>query len=139
MADEDTGDVAPGELLGLYIEGVRARMDEAHFAVFLKAMKGLADFAESKGKLGTADLDDEEEQLRGEVMGEVMQAAGILATGRMDHQVVDLGDGIRALVTPEEAADPDTLERMRQHCVASSKRRRDQAAALEGIAEASGL
>ncbi|MEZ0094531.1 hypothetical protein [Streptacidiphilus sp. EB129] len=139
MADEDAGAIARGELLSLYIEGVRARMDEAHFAVFIKAMRGLADFAESKGKLGRAELDDGEEQLRGEVMGEVMQAAGILVTGRMDHQVVDLGDGIRALVTPEEAADPAVLERMRQHCVASSKRRREQADTLAGIAEASGL
>jgi hypothetical protein len=69
----------------------------------------------------------------------VMQAAGILVTGRMDHQVVDLGGGILALVTPEEAADPAVLERMRQHCAASSRRRREQDAELRGIAEASGL
>jgi hypothetical protein len=139
MADEDAGAVSRGELLGLYIEGVRARMDEPHFAVFLKAMHGLADFAESSGKLGVADLDDDEEQLKREVLTEVMQAAGILVTGRMDQVVVDLGDGIRALVTPEQAADPAVLERMRQNCVASSKLRREQADALKGIAEASGL
>jgi hypothetical protein len=139
MADEDAGEVARGELLSLYIESVRARMDEAHFAVFLKAIRGLVDFAESKGKLGVADLDASEEQLKGEVMTEVMQAAGILVTGRMDHQVVDLGGGILALVTAEQAADPDVLERMRQNCVASSRRRREQADTLDGIAEVSGL
>ncbi|WP_042404750.1 hypothetical protein [Streptacidiphilus carbonis] len=139
MADEDAGEVARGELLSLYIESVRARMDEAHFVVFLKAIRGLVDFAESRGKLGVGELDDGEEQLKGEVMTEVMQAAGILVTGRMDHQVVDLGGGILALVTPEQAADPAVLERMRQNCIASSRRRREQADTLDGIAEASGL
>lgn len=138
MADE-ADRVTRGEMLNVYVESVRARMNEPHFAVFLKALDGLADFARSGGKVGRAELSDEEEQLKKEVTDEIMQAAGILATGRMDQVVVDLGSGIRALVTPEQAADPAALERMRQNCVATSKRMREQDQALRGIAEASGL
>jgi hypothetical protein len=72
-------------------------MDEPHFAVLLKAMQGLADFVESKGKLGVADLDDAEEQLKREVMTEVMQAAGILA-GRPAGKAL-----FRELITSREA------------------------------------
>jgi hypothetical protein len=57
-------------------------MDEPHFAVLLKAMRGLADFVESKGKLGVT---------------EVMQAAGILA-GRPTGKAL-----FRELITSREA------------------------------------
>ncbi|WP_042435300.1 hypothetical protein [Streptacidiphilus anmyonensis] len=99
----------------------------------------LTDFAASGGQLGIIEPDAEEELLKREVAAEVMQAAGILATGRMDQVAVDLHRGIRTLVTPEQAAVPAVLEQMRRNWVAASERRNEQEQELKGIAEVFGL
>jgi hypothetical protein len=137
MADQSNAGVSRGDLLNTYIDTVQARMDQETFVVFLKAVLELLPFARSRGTLGLAALETSTEQLSDAVLAEVLQALGIITSGRMDHVLVDLGNGITALVTPELAAGPDALERLRQRTLATSEELHERDRILEGIARAS--
>ncbi|MGA5699695.1 hypothetical protein [Peterkaempfera bronchialis] len=124
--------------LRLYLESLRIRMDPDQFRVLGRMITGPLKLIESGADTVDADIPDEDERfLTREVRDEFLVVMGILATGRMDQQVVDLGSGITTVVSAEVAEDPVRLQELRDWAAARRRQQEETDAVLRGIEQAS--
>jgi hypothetical protein len=129
--------------LQLYLETLRARMDPARYAAFERLVAGTAQaMRETAAGRPEAvfDLPDEDGVLLGQdLVGEMLTVMSIL-TGRDDQaRVVQLGDGVTALVDVDAAEDPQQMAEAREAIQRLKARREYEAEQLDGIARASSL
>lgn len=68
---------------------------------------------------------------------EYMDLMGILGSGRMDQQIVEVGDGSRTVVDSETAADPEALRTFCAQVRERNQLRQEERDALNGIEAAS--
>lgn len=141
MADPEEP-LDPETRLQLYMESLRARMDPARYAAFERLVSGTAQALRETAAgrpEAVVDLPDEDEALAADLIGEMMTVIGIL-TGRDDDvRVVDLGDGVTALVDVDAADDPQQMAEAREAIGRFIAQREHEAEQLHGIARASGL
>jgi hypothetical protein len=138
--EESDGGLERAELLRMYLDVLRLRLSEDEFRVLGLLIKGVFDFMASGRSQGETEISDEDEPFATDaVRGELMTLMGILTTGKLDKQLVDFGDGIRALVDAEAAADPARLEELHELLRRDRERRHEEDEVLRGIAEASGM
>lgn len=141
MADPEEP-LAPETRLQLYMEALRARMDPARYAAFERLVDGTAQALRETAAgrpEAVVDLADQDEALAADLVGEMMTVISIL-TGRDDDvRVVDLGDGVTALVDVDAANDPQQMAEAREAIGRFLERREHEAEQLDGIARASGL
>ncbi|MFC1408566.1 hypothetical protein ACEZCY_04635 [Streptacidiphilus sp. N1-12] len=100
--------------VNLYMATLQARMDPEQFRALAKLL--VAAGTPENGDRGTfaAEVDEEDEELLSPaVMEEFLVVMGIINTGRMDQQVVDLGHGVMTVVTEDIATDPDQMRELR--------------------------
>lgn len=132
----------PETRLQMYLEALRARMDPARYAAFERLVAGTAQALRETAAgrpEAVVDLDDEDEALAADLVGEMMTVISILTGRDNDVRVVDLGDGVTALVDVDAADDPQQLAEAREAIGRFIARREHEAEQLDGIARASGL
>ncbi|MGV9566157.1 hypothetical protein [Streptomyces sp. NPDC003480] len=71
------------------------------------------------------------------VHDEWLTIMGILSSGRMDQQIVEVGDGSRTVVDSETAADPETLRTFCAQVRERNRLRQEERDTLNGIEAAS--
>ncbi|MGK4586164.1 hypothetical protein [Kitasatospora sp. HPMI-4] len=126
------------EQVHLYLETLRARMDPDQFRVLRHLLDGALLALSGRSGEGEVDLADEDEVYNTpEVQKELLAALAILATGTLEHHIVDLGDGASVVMTPEAANDPEAVQRMREFVAKQRAEREHTDAVLRGIADAS--
>lgn len=142
MPDHESTGATPGlkahELAVFYLDTLEDLMDPKEYAE-LRALTFavLGAVAESVGPDDPPSECRLDINLTAAVLEEWLTVMGILGSGRMDQQIVGVGDGSRTVVDSETAADPEALrifcaqvrERNRAH-----KEERDN---LNGIEAAS--
>ncbi|MEV4561202.1 hypothetical protein AB0K51_30000 [Kitasatospora sp. NPDC049285] len=115
-AAADTADTAPtrAEQVRLYLDTLRARMDPAEFRVLGGLLRRSVVSLAAPAPEHVIDLQDEDEaHLTPEVRNELLAVLSIVATGTMEHHIVDLGDGATTALDTGAANDPDAVQRMR--------------------------
>jgi len=135
--------LAPETRLQLYLEALRARMDPARYTAFehliAGTMRAMGETATGKPR-AVVDLSDEDEALLGpDLVGEMLTVISILSGRDEQVRVVELGDGVTALVDVDAADDPQQLAEAREAIGRFTARREYEAEQLDGIARASGL
>jgi hypothetical protein len=89
-------------------------MDPDQFRVLGALLEGAGQLYESGlEQVDTAVQEADEEFLTEDVMEEFLVIVGMLTTGRMDQQVVDIGGGITTVVTQDVATDPARMRELR--------------------------
>ncbi|MFE7524649.1 hypothetical protein ACFU7Y_02895 [Kitasatospora sp. NPDC057542] len=88
--------------LGLSLETAKATMSPEEFTTLGKILEGVVSVTTSESD--SVDVDVDAPQITEAVTNEVLSILATMATGRMDMQVIDLGNGIATVKRPE---DPD--------------------------------
>ncbi|BAJ31829.1 MULTISPECIES: hypothetical protein [Kitasatospora] len=118
-------DTAPtrAEQVRLYLDTLRARMNPAEFRVLGRILPGAVASLATPDTDHFIDVPDEDRpHLTSEVEDELLAVLSIVATGTMEHHIVDLGDGATTALDTGAAADPEAVRRMRDWAA----RQRDQ-------------
>lgn len=71
------------------------------------------------------------------VHDEWLTVMGILGSGRLDQQIVEVGDGSRTVVDSETAADPEALRTFCAQVQERNRKRKEERDILNGIQAAS--
>jgi hypothetical protein len=104
----------PQDQVSLYLEALELQMDPDQFRVLGALLEGAGQLYESGlEQVDTAVQEADEEFLTEDVMEEFLVIVGMLTTGRMDQQVVDIGGGITTVVTQDVATDPARMRELR--------------------------
>lgn len=104
----------PQDQVSLYLEALELHMDPDQFRVLGALLEGAGQLYESGlEQVDTAVDEADEEFLTEDVMEEFLVIVGMLTTGRMDQQVVDIGGGITTVVTQDVATDPVRMRELR--------------------------
>ncbi len=104
----------PQDQVSLYLEALELQMDPDQFRVLGALLQGAGELYESgMEQVDTAVDEADEEFLTEDVMEEFLVIVGMLTTGRMDQQVVDIGGGITTVVTQDVATDPVRMRELR--------------------------
>jgi hypothetical protein len=104
----------PQDQVSLYLEALELQMDPDQFRVLGARLEGAGQLYESGlEQVDTAVQEADEEFLTEDVMEEFLVIVGMLTTGRMDQQVVDIGGGITTVVTQDVATDPARMRELR--------------------------
>ncbi|MBM9509942.1 hypothetical protein [Actinacidiphila acididurans] len=105
------------DLVKMYVESLRARMEPEHFDLLLQALHGFNEAMENGGE-GSFDLDTDAEALPEEVTRELADVVTMVGTGSMDHRIVEMpgpnGEKGWAVVSAEVADDPDGLRQLQE-------------------------
>jgi hypothetical protein len=100
--------------VGLYMATLQARMDPDQFRVLAGLLVDANTAGDSEeGTFQAKVAEDDEQLLTPAVMEEFLVILGIINTGRMDQQVVDLGHGVTTVVTEDIATDPEQMRELR--------------------------
>ncbi|MGW4806372.1 hypothetical protein [Kitasatospora sp. NPDC004272] len=99
----------------LYLDTLRARMDPEEFRVLGRLLRGAvaslaAPEVEYVIEVGEADR----ALLTPQVRDELLAVLSIVATGTLEHQLVDLGDGALTVLDTAAANSPEAVGRMRE-------------------------
>ena len=104
----------PQDQVSLYLEALELQMDPDQFRVLGALLEGAGQlYTFGLEQVDTAVDDADEEFLTEDVMEEFLVIVGMLTTGRMDQQVVDIGGGIVTVVTQDVATDPARMDELR--------------------------
>ena len=104
----------PQDQVSLYLEALELQMDPDQFRVLGALLEGAGQLYKfGLEQVDTAVDDADEEFLTEDVMEEFLVIVGMLTTGRMDQQVVDIGGGIVTVVTQDVATDPARMRELR--------------------------
>lgn len=104
----------PQDQVSLYLEALELQMDPDQFRVLGALLEGAGQlYTFGLEQVDTAVDDADEEFLTEDVMEEFLVIVGMLTTGRMDQQVVDIGGGIVTVVTQDVATDPARMHELR--------------------------
>ncbi|GAA1247332.1 hypothetical protein GCM10009665_42910 [Kitasatospora nipponensis] len=138
MDDQNQTQLSRADQVRLYLATLQARMDPDQFRVLGRLVTGAITLLTSPSDELGIDISDEDEVfLTREVKDELLAILGILATGRMDQQVIDLGDGATSIMDPQAAADPVKVQELREWTAEQRRLRRETDTVLRGIADAS--
>lgn len=138
--DMDDNEDMPDRLaqIGLYLETLRARMTPEQFGVLTRLLAGPVQVAASEADHVDIEIPDEDEHLLAEVRDEFLASLAVVFGGLdNDGVVVDLGDGITALVPKDAADDPAAHAEIRVWIAEQRQRDRDIDTTLRGIEQAS--
>lgn len=112
MDDDPTLDRA--DQVRLYLHALGARMDPDQFRVLKQLVSGALAVLSSPAGEGDIEVSDEDQvHVTTEVQDELLAILSIMATGSMDHHIVDVGNGSRAAMDPAAATDERAVQRMR--------------------------
>ncbi|MFI9270864.1 hypothetical protein ACIGXM_09170 [Kitasatospora sp. NPDC052896] len=135
---DDDAELSRADQIRLYLATLQARMDADQFRVLGMLLKDSVTLLTSEADEVGIDIPAEDERfLTPEVREEFLAVLGILTTGRMDQQVIDLGDGTATVLDPAAAADPERVRELRDWAAEQRRRREHTASVLRGIADAS--
>ncbi|MFJ5234463.1 hypothetical protein ACIQBJ_31730 [Kitasatospora sp. NPDC088391] len=133
--DDDTVPTR-AELVRFYLDTLAARMEPEEFRLLGRLVR--------RAVVSLADPDEEHlievpaedaARLTPEVQNELLAVLSIVATGTMEHQLVDLGDGATTVLDTAAANDPEMVGRMREWNArrrAAGRARAEEAAAQGG-------
>ncbi|WP_042392937.1 hypothetical protein [Streptacidiphilus carbonis] len=111
---DDFAGPTPQDQVSLYLEALELNMDPDQFRVLGALLQGAGQLYDSgMEQVDTAVDEEDEEFLTEDVMEEFLVIVGMLTTGRMDQQVVDIGGGITTVVTQDVATDPARMRELR--------------------------
>ncbi|MHA6758619.1 hypothetical protein [Streptacidiphilus sp. PAMC 29251] len=123
---EDFDVPSPEDKVGLYLEALELQMAPEQFRVLGSLLEGAGQLYETGMKSVDAFVEAEDEEfLTEDVMEEFLVIVGMLSTGRMDQQVVDIGSGITTVVTQDVAEDPARMRDLR-HWAAEQRTLRNE-------------
>ncbi|MGE7436977.1 hypothetical protein [Kitasatospora sp. NPDC001175] len=135
--DDDTA-LDRADQVRLYLDTLQARMDPDQFRVLGQLLHGAIATLASPGGEGNIDIDgDDQVHLTREVKDELLAVMAIVATGTMEHHIVDLGDGAATAMDPTAATDEGAVQRMRDWAAQQRSERERTESVLRGIEEAS--
>lgn len=110
MDDEPTR----ADRVRLYLDTLATRMDPEEFRVLGRLLTGAVASLAAPGADHVIDIADADRKyLTGELKDELLAVLSIVATGTMEHQVIDLGDGATTVLDTAAASSPEAVQRMR--------------------------
>ncbi|MFC8722635.1 hypothetical protein [Kitasatospora sp. NPDC057198] len=99
----------------LYLDTLRARMDPAEFRVLGRLLPGAVASLAAPGTEYVIEVGAEDRaHLTPQVRDELLAVLSIVATGTLEHQLVDLGDGAVTVLDTAAASSPEAVGRMRE-------------------------
>ncbi|WP_354645228.1 hypothetical protein [Kitasatospora camelliae] len=135
---DDATAPSPAEQVRLDLDTLRLRMDPDQFRVLGTLLNGALTSLSGPAREGRVDLSDEDEVLlTREVKNELLTILAIMATGKMDHHIVDLGNGATTVMDAGAANDPDAVQRARDRVERHRAEQEHTESVLRGIEEAS--
>ena len=100
--------------VNLYLATLEARMDPEQFRVLAALLVDASTLENGEQDTFRTEVAGDDEQLpTPAVMEEFLVIMGIINTGRMDQQVVDLGHGVTTVVTEDIATNPQQMRELR--------------------------
>ena len=110
---EDTPPSREDEV-NLYLATLEARMDPEQFRALAALLVDASTLENAGQDTVRAEVAEHDEQLlTPAVLDEFLVIMGIISTGRMDQQVVDLGHGVITVVTEDIATNPQQMRELR--------------------------
>ncbi|MFF4343309.1 hypothetical protein ACFY00_25685 [Kitasatospora sp. NPDC001540] len=96
----------------LYLDTLRARMDPDEFRLLGRLLSGAVGSLAAAGDAYVVEVG--EQQVSRQVQEEFLAVLSIVATGTMEHRLVDLGDGAVTVLDAAAAENPEAVRRMRE-------------------------
>ncbi|MFJ2730003.1 hypothetical protein [Streptomyces collinus] len=138
MSADATPRVKAHELVGLYLDTLENLMSPAEYTN-LRALT-IASLAAMAEPIDPHDARSERHlnvDLTPAVPDEWLTIMGILGSGRMDQQIVEVGDGSCTVADSEVAADPEALRALCAQGRERNRLRQEERDTLKGIKTAS--
>ncbi|MFB7947594.1 hypothetical protein ACFC6L_22075 [Kitasatospora phosalacinea] len=120
------------ELVRLYLDTLRARMDPDEFRLLGRLLSGAVGSLADAGDTHVVEVG--EQQPSRQVQEEFLAVLSIVATGTIEHRLVDLGDGAVTVLDVDAAENPEAVRRMQEW--AARQRDRGAGAGEAGAGEA---
>ncbi|MFJ1756336.1 hypothetical protein [Kitasatospora sp. NPDC088134] len=126
--DDDTAPTR-AELVRFYLDTLAARMDPEEFRLLGRLLRRAVVQLAAPDEEHLIEVPAEDAaRLTPEVENELLAVLSVVATGTLEHQLVDLGDGATTVLDTAAASDPEMVGRMREW---TARRRTERARAEE--------